>query len=89
MYTIETGEKMITITRSKSLQSFKAMPTCFDGDMTSSNFDVLPDNLLRYNSVDRDNFILELSQFASLYRAYLLVKFHVVEHVELKVRHFR
>ena len=44
--------------------------------MTSSNFDVMSDNLRRHESVNRDDFILTLCQSISFHRAYLLVKFY-------------
>ena len=44
--------------------------------MTSLNFDVMSDILWRHNSVNRDDVVLKVSQFTSLHRAYLLVKFH-------------
>ena len=55
-------------------------PPSRHGDMTPSNFDVMSDNLWLHNSVNGGDVILKLSQFTSLHRAYLLVKFgHVTK----------
>ena len=42
----------------------------------TTNFDVMSDNLRRYDFVNRDDVILKLTQFSFLYKTYLLVKFH-------------
>ena len=47
-----------------------------DVNMTSSNFDVMSDNLWHHNSANTDDVVSKLSQFISRYRAYLLVDFH-------------
>ena len=61
------------VKKSKNVQSNADI---FDGDTTSSNFDVMLDNLRHYNSVNRDNVILKLCEFTSIHKAYLLAKFH-------------
>ena len=67
---------MIAITRLKKSTKFQSNAESFDGDLTSSYFDAISDNLRRHNSVKRDDVILKLCQFTSLHRAHLLVKFH-------------
>ena len=58
----------------KKSTKFQSNVDIFDVDMTSSNSDVMSDNLRRHNSVLRDDGILKPCQFTSLYRAYLLDK---------------
>ena len=62
--------------RVKNSTKFQSNADIFEGDMTSSNFKVMSENLSRHNSVDRDDVVLRLSQFTSLHNAYLLAKFH-------------
>ena len=57
-------------TKVKKSTKFQSNDDIFDGNK------VMSDNLWRHNSVNRDDIIPKLFQFASLYRAYLLVKFH-------------
>ena len=59
----------------KKSTKFQSNADILDGDMTSSNLKS-SDILWRHNSVNRDDVVLKLSQFTSLHRAYLLVKFH-------------
>ena len=47
---------------------FQSNADIFDGDMTSSNFDVMSDNLRRHNSVNGDDVILKFCQFTSLHK---------------------
>ena len=44
--------------------------------MTSSNFDVMSDNLWSHKSVNKDNVVSKLTKFNSQHRAHLLFKFH-------------
>ena len=60
----------------KKSTKFRSNTYIFYGDMTSSNFEVMSDNLRHQNSVNRDDVILNLCQYTSLRRPYLLVKFH-------------
>ena len=69
-------ENSQTRNKFKKSTKFESNADIFDGVMTPSNFNVMSDNLLGHNSVSRDDIISKLSQFTSLNRAYLLVKFH-------------
>ena len=60
----------------KKSKKFQSNADIFDKDITSSNFNVMSDNLRHHNSAKRDDVNLKICQFTSLYRAYLLVKFH-------------
>ena len=55
---------------------FQSNTDIFDGDITSSNFDVMSNYSRRHNSINKGDVILKLCQFISPHRAYLLVQFH-------------
>ena len=70
---IDTDDRYNNVEKSTK---FQINTDIFDGDMTSSNFDVILNSLRRHNSINRNDVILKLFKFTSRHRAYLLVKFY-------------